>query len=50
MTEDETWFEWSSLNLVQAAEDSRLVINPVIYAEVSIRYDRIENWIPPCRR
>ncbi len=42
MTEDAAWFEWSMLNLLQAADDSRLVINPVIYAEVSIRYDRIE--------
>jgi predicted nucleic acid-binding protein len=28
--------------LASAAETSRLVINPIIYAEVSIRYSRIE--------
>ncbi len=42
MTEDECWFSWSAGALERAANSSRLVINPVIYAEVSIRYSRIE--------
>jgi len=42
MTEDEAWFEWSSENLGRYGETSILVINPVIYAEVSIRFERIE--------
>lgn len=42
MTEDSRWFSWSAKALATAAETSRLVINPIIYAEVSIRYSRIE--------
>jgi predicted nucleic acid-binding protein len=43
MTEDPRWFSWSAQALAGAAETYRLVINPVIYAEVSIRYTRIED-------
>ena len=42
MTEDTKWFSWSAEAIEQAAEFHRLVINPIIYAEVSIRYSRIE--------
>jgi len=42
MTEDPAWFAWSSGALAEAADGARLVINPVIYAEVSVRYSRIE--------
>lgn len=42
MTEDAHWFAWSAQALERAADRHRLVINPVIYAEVSIRYSRIE--------
>ena len=41
-TEDSRWLSWSSAALEQAANESRLIINPVIYAEVSIRFERIE--------
>jgi hypothetical protein len=43
MTEDPQWFAWSAQSLARAADVSRLVINPVVYAEVSIRYSRIED-------
>ena len=43
MTEDPRWFSWSAQALAGAAETYRLVINPIIYAEVSIRYSRIEH-------
>jgi predicted nucleic acid-binding protein len=43
MTEDPQWFSWSANALARAAETMRLVINPIIYAEVSIRYSRIED-------
>jgi predicted nucleic acid-binding protein len=43
MTEDQRWFSWSSKALANAAEDSRLLINPIIYAEISMRYSRIED-------
>ncbi|MFA6109560.1 MAG: DNA-binding protein [Candidatus Latescibacterota bacterium] len=42
LSEDPRWFAWSSEALRQCAEDSALVINPVIYAEVSIRFEAIE--------
>jgi len=42
MTEDPRWFPWSSAAIERAADHHRLVINPIIYAEVSIRYSRIE--------
>ena len=43
LTEDPAWFEWSSRSLEECAEDHILVINPIIYAEVSISFDRIED-------
>lgn len=42
-TEDETWFQWSSETLGRYAETHILVINPIIYSEVSIGFDRIED-------
>jgi predicted nucleic acid-binding protein len=42
MTEDARWVGWSAKALERAADSHRLVINPVIYAEVSLRYSRIE--------
>ena len=43
MTEDARWLAWSAEAIERAADRYRLVINPVIYAEVSIRYTRIED-------
>lgn len=43
MTEDARWLPWSAASLEQAADRFRLVINPIIYAEVSVRYSRIED-------
>ena len=42
LTEDPTWFDWSSSMLTEHAERSVLMINPIIYAEVSVRFERIE--------
>ena len=42
MTEDAQWLAWSAQAIERTADRYRLVINPVIYAEVSIRYSRIE--------
>lgn len=41
-TEDSAWSDWSSHALATAAESSPLVINPVVYSEVSVRFSRIE--------
>src|SRR5487761_855193 len=43
MTEDARWLAWSAETIERAADRYRLVINPVIYAEISIRYTRIED-------
>ncbi len=42
MTEDASWLSWSVSAIERAADTSRLVINPVIYAETSVRFSRIE--------
>ena len=43
MTEDARWLAWSAEAVEKTADRFRLVINPIIYAEVSIRYSRIED-------
>jgi predicted nucleic acid-binding protein len=43
VTEDPAWSEWSANALAQALDDGPLVINPVVYAEVSVGFDRIED-------
>lgn len=43
LTEDPKWFGWSSAALAEAADRNRLVINAVVYAEVSVRFSRIED-------
>jgi len=40
--EDEDWVDWSASMLARAAEQGPLVINPLVYAEVSIAFDGIE--------
>lgn len=41
-TKDPRWFSWSAQALEAAANESALVINTIIYAEVSIGFARIE--------
>lgn len=41
-TEDPQWFEWSAAALEDAAERALLIVNPIIFAEVSVRFERIE--------
>ena len=43
LTEDKDWFVWSSGVLETQAESHILVINPIVYAEVSVAFDRIED-------
>jgi predicted nucleic acid-binding protein len=42
LTDDQTWFDWSSQALAAGAETGPLYINTIIYAEVSIRFNTIE--------
>jgi predicted nucleic acid-binding protein len=42
VTDDPIWADWSFRQLeIQAAKD-RLIINPVVYAELSVGFDRID--------
>jgi predicted nucleic acid-binding protein len=42
-TEDPAWFGWSSSRLAEVGDASLLVVNPITYGEVSIRFERIED-------
>lgn len=42
VTDGQAWADWSQAQLEQAALDGPLIINDVIYAEVSTRYAKIE--------
>jgi predicted nucleic acid-binding protein len=42
-TKDPAWGEWSSHALARAADQSVLVINPIVFAEVSVGFDRVED-------
>lgn len=39
---DSAWFEWSASTLEHLDRDNTLVINPIIYAECSVGFARIE--------
>ena len=43
LLEDEEWIEWSAAMVGGAAQQGRILINPIIYAEVSSAYDDIES-------
>ena len=42
LQDDPVWARWSQRQLDIAAARGRLVINPVVYAELSIAFERIE--------
>jgi predicted nucleic acid-binding protein len=42
VTDDPNWGDWSADMLSQAADESELAINPLIYSEVSIGFPTIE--------
>ena len=41
-TDDPNWGDWSGRALAEAAEHTTLILNPIIYAEVSIGYTTID--------
>jgi predicted nucleic acid-binding protein len=43
LEEDPQWLDWSASQLSRLADSHMLVINPVIYAEVSVGFARIED-------
>ncbi|MEP1059608.1 DNA-binding protein [Stenomitos frigidus AS-A4] len=42
VTEDPNWFEWSSTQVMRSVARGNLIINPIIYAEVSIGFAGVE--------
>jgi predicted nucleic acid-binding protein len=49
-TNDSTWGSWSAEALARAADESVLVINPIVFAEVSVGFGRVEDLedaLPP---
>ena len=42
-TNDPTWSPWSSAAIVAAASETTLAINPLIFAEVSVGYQTVED-------
>jgi hypothetical protein len=42
ITGDEHWADWSAAQIAAAVDGGRVVINPVIYAEVSVGYETVE--------
>jgi len=43
LSHDPVWLQWSASKLEELADSAPLIINPVIYAEISYRYSRIED-------
>jgi len=43
LSDDQEWIDWSASMLAEAANRGPLYINPIIFAEVSVRYDRVED-------
>jgi predicted nucleic acid-binding protein len=41
-TDDAQWAEWSARALAECADYTTLIINPIVYAEVSIGFSTIE--------
>ena len=43
LTEDARFFDWSSVVLAKAADAGLLYVNPIIFAEISIGFERVED-------
>ena len=43
-TQDPVWYDRSAAILEREAERSVLIINPIVYAEASVRFERIEEF------
>ncbi len=43
VTQDPEWLSWSEQALESAAEHAPLVVNPLIFAEISVSFQRIED-------
>lgn len=43
ITDDPRWGDWSAHALAEARDTGPVVINPIVYAEISIRFQSIED-------
>jgi hypothetical protein len=43
LSHDAEWFDWAAAMLRDAADRGPVVVNPIVYAEVSVRYERVED-------
>jgi len=43
VTDDPNWADWSIAQLEAASLEGPLLINDVVYAELAVRYDRVED-------
>lgn len=43
VTEDSEWLDWSASALAKQANEGRLIVNPIVYAEVAARFERIDD-------
>lgn len=43
LEDDQEWYGWFAEHLARCAENSVLAINPIIYSEVSIGFERVED-------
>jgi predicted nucleic acid-binding protein len=43
LTADRSWFRWSNDTLTSLSTTNSFVINPIIYSEVSVGFERIED-------
>ena len=41
-TEDPRWLQWAEVQLAEAFDRGPTLINPIVYAEISIGFERIE--------
>jgi predicted nucleic acid-binding protein len=42
-TEDRAWLAWSQGALANAMDAGPVLINPIVYAEISVRFTRVED-------
>lgn len=50
LTQDPQWFEWLASALAKCDDEGRVCINPIVYAEISFRFERmedVENFFSP---
>lgn len=42
LTEDDRWADWSADHLARAFDEGPVIVNPIVYAELSVGFARVE--------